>query len=248
MFEPMLVAHITDSHIELPEPEGADRIADFDRVVTDIGRLANQPDLVIHTGDVTHCDRDAEYRKVHTLLQRLPMPCYVIPGNKDRRENMAAAFKLAPGFIQQVIDTAHWQFLLLDTLSDTSNKGTYCSARLQWLETVLSRATKPVAIFMHHPSFEMTDNPYPFQFENKDTANEFNKLVTSFNMVKGIFCGHAHRNTTGKVGNIPGMTLTAMSLDRRKGTYPAEMDGKPIYQLIDFADDGGFTHHLRVAD
>ncbi len=242
----MLVAHITDSHIELPEPRGAGRIADFERVVADIGRLAVQPDLVIHTGDITHCDREAEYQQACSLLQRLPMPCHVIPGNKDRRESMAAVFDLAPGFIQQTIDTAHWQLLLLDTLSDTSNKGAYCGERLQWLETVLSSATKPMAIFMHHPSFEMTDNPYPFQFENKDTANEFNKLVTSFNMVKGIFCGHAHRSTTGKVGTIPGMTLTAMPLDRRKGTYSPKMDGKPIYQLIDFADDGGFRCQFRA--
>ncbi len=244
----MLVAHITDSHIELPEPDNAGRVADFERVVADIARLARQPDMVIHTGDVTHCDRPAEYELVHTLLQTLPMPCHVIPGNKDRRENMAATFELPKGFIQQVIETSDWNLLMLDTLSDTSNKGTYCRERLQWLQATLSNANKPVAIFMHHPSFEMADNPYPFQFEDRQTALEFDKLVSRFDQVKGVFCGHAHRNTTGQIGNIPGMTLTAMSLDRRKGPYRPEMAGKPLYQLIEFNRHGKFDCHLRVAD
>lgn len=244
----MLIAHITDSHIEIPEPGGAGRIADFDRVISDIKGLPQQPDLVIHTGDVSHCDRKAEYQLAGLQLQRLPMPFYVIPGNKDRRENIADAFGLPQGFIQQVVDTPDWRLLLLDTVSETSNKGSYCRARLQWLENALSVAKKPVAIFMHHPSFDMTYNPYPFQFENRDNALEFDRLVAGFDVVKALFCGHAHRNTTGNVGNIPGMTLTTMSLDLRKGTYPPEMDGKPIYQLIELAEDGSFKCQFKITD
>lgn len=243
----MLIAHISDSHIEIPELGDAGRIDDFESVVADINKLPRQPDLVIHTGDVTHCNRQAEYQLARSLLNRLPMPYHVIPGNKDRRDKMAEAFALQEGFIQKVIDTPDWQLLLLDTLSDTSNKGTYCDQRLAWLETKLSAATKPVAIFMHHPSFDMSDNPYPFQFEYREIAEEFNRLVSGFDIVKNIFCGHAHRNTTGKVGDIPGMTLTAMSLDRRKGTYLPEMAGKPIYQLIDLAPDGRLECQLQVA-
>ena len=243
----MLIAHITDSHIEIPEPEEAGRIADFERVIADISNLSQQPDLVIHTGDVTHCDRKEEYQKARRFMQLLAMPSYVIPGNKDQRGRMADVFGLMPGFIQQVVDTPDWQFLLLDTLSDTSNKGAYCEQRLQWLEAQLCNASKPVAIFMHHPSFDMADNPYPFQFEHRSVAQEFDKMVARFDVVKGIFCGHAHRNTTGKVGNIPGMTLTAMSLDRRKGTYTDEMAGNPVYQLIEFSPNGSFSRQLRVA-
>jgi len=242
----MRIAHITDSHIEIPEPAGAGRIADFERVISDINKLSPQPDLVIHTGDISHCDRDAEYQRARQMLERLTAPFHVIPGNKDRRTNMAQHFGLPEEFNHQIIDTSDWRLLLLDTLSEKSNKGAFCSARLGWLRSKLSACTKPVAIFMHHPSFEMSDNPYPFQFEDSDTAKQFNRLITGFDVVKGIFCGHAHRNTTGKVGNIPGMTLTAMSLDRRKGSYPPAADGKPIYQLIDFADDGGFICQLRV--
>ena len=242
----MLIAHITDSHIEIPEPPGAGRIADFEKVVADINALEEKPDLVIHTGDITHCDRKSEYRFVRSLLERLHMPYHVIPGNKDSRDQMAATFDLAEGFIQSVIETPDWQLVLLDTLSDVTNKGAFCSERRQWLAEVLSATQKPMALFMHHPSFDMADNPYPFQFEDREQAKSFDELVKPFSQIKGIFCGHAHRNTTGMVGDIPGMTLTAMSLDRRKGTYPQAMDGKPVYQLIELHEDGKFDCQLTV--
>ena len=242
----MLIAHITDSHIEIPEPPGAGRIADFEKVVADINALEEKPDLVIHTGDLTHCDRKSEYRFARSLLTRLHMPYHVIPGNKDTRAPLADMFGLAEGFIHSLIDTPDWQLVLLDTLSDTTNKGAFCQDRRQWLDETLSAAQKSVALFMHHPSFEMSDNPYPFQFEDREQAAAFNSLVAPFAQVKGIFCGHAHRNTVGTVGDIPGMTLTAMSLDRRKGSYPQEMEGKPVYQLIRFEKDGIFECQLKV--
>ncbi len=191
----MLIAHITDSHIEIPEPVEAGRIENFERVINDINKLSPQPDLVIHTGDISHCDRDLEYQKARQMLEKLAAPFHVIPGNKDRRNAMARHFGLSEKFNQQIIDTPNWHLLLLDTLSETSNKGAFCSARQDWLRSNLMACTKPVAIFMHHPSFMMSNNPYPFQFEDQQQADNFENLVTQFPMIKGIFCGHAHRNT-----------------------------------------------------
>ena len=242
----MLIAHITDSHIELPEPIGAGRVADFERVIGDINRLYPQPDLVIHTGDISHCNDSDEYVFARTQLKRLNMPFHVIPGNKDRRDMVSDIFGLPSGFNQQVVDTPDWQVILLDTLSDTSNMGAFCAKRRDWLSAALSACQKPVVIFMHHPSFEMADNPYPFQFVERQEADAFTELVTGYDNIKGIFCGHAHRNTTGCVGTIPAMTLTAMSQDRRKGQYPLAMNNKPVYQLIDLADNGSFACQLKV--
>jgi 3',5'-cyclic AMP phosphodiesterase CpdA len=245
-FRIMLIAHISDSHIEIPEPVGAGRLADFEKVIGDINLLEVQPDLVIHTGDISHCDRKLEYRFAKSLMDRLHGPFKVIPGNKDGRENIAAIFGTPEKFTQYAVEHDHWRLLFLDTLSPTSNKGAYCPDRLDWLKDQLSGGTKPTAIFMHHPTFEMPELPYPFQFENREMAEAFEKLIVKFDQVKGVFCGHAHRNTQAMIGTIPAMTLTAMSLDRRKGPYPAEMDGKPVYQMIDLKDDGTFTRQLKI--
>lgn len=242
----MLIAHISDSHVEIPEPQGAGRLADFEKVIADINALDIQPDLVIHTGDVSHCDRAIEYSFSHSLLERLHAPYHIIPGNKDTRRGLSKTFGARGKHYQYVVETEAWELIMLDTLSDTSNKGAYCPQRLEWLQDTLTAAAKPVAIFMHHPTYDMPELPYPFQFENRDMANGFEQLVVEYDQVKAIFCGHAHRNTKGRVGHIPAMTLTAMSLDRRKGPYPQEMEGKPVYQLITLADDGSFATQFQI--
>ncbi len=243
----MLIAHITDSHIEIPEIDEAGRLNDFERVIDHIKQQEIRPDLLVHTGDISHCDHAREYAFAKSAMDKAGLPVAVIPGNKDSRELLAQAFSTPLPFAQKSLEMGGWTLLFLDTLHTGSNLGDYCDERINWLEGQLSQARNPVAIFMHHPSFIMSNNPYPFQFIDQAPADRFNNLVCGFDNVKGIFCGHAHRNTIGAVGHIAGMTLTAMSLDRRKGTYDDKFDGKPIYQLIELNDDGGFQTTLQAA-
>jgi len=243
----MLIAHITDSHIEIPEINDAGRLVDFDRVISHIMQQETKPDLLIHTGDISHCNRPEEYEFAKAAMEKTGLPFEVIPGNKDSRNQLANTFSTPLPFAQKSLEMGGWTLLFLDTVHTGSNLGDYCHARLDWLESELKKTNKPVAIFMHHPSFIMANNPYPFQFIDQAPADQFNDLVSGFDNVKGIFCGHAHRNTTGSVGTIPGMTLTAMSLDRRKGTYAENFDRKPIYQLIKLNEDGGFQTILQAA-
>lgn len=243
----MLIAHISDSHIEIPEPDGAGRIADFERVIADINRLDPAPDLVIHTGDVSHCNRKAEYGFARSLLNRLHVDWHVIPGNKDHSGDMAAAFKNDDGW-NRVVEHRGWRLMFLDTTTFGHTLGSLSDAAVQWVGDQLTANTAQTVIFMHHPSFHMSDNPYPFQFTDQAGADRFEAMLDGKSHVKHIFCGHAHRNTTGSVAGIDGSTLTAMSLDRRKGTYPPEMDGRPVYQLITLGDDGSVERRLKICD
>ena len=248
----MLIAHITDSHIEIREPDGVGRLADFEKVVADINRLDPKPDMVIHTGDLTHCNRKIEYQFAKSFLERLHMPYQVIPGNKDDREMMASVFG-EKGFGDKVkfyqyrIDVDDWVLFLLDTLSDNSNRGALCDQRLGWLEAQLSDNEKPALIFMHHPSWKLNHPRYPLHFEDQSDADRFNQLIEQFPNVKGVFTGHYHRNEAGQIGKIPTSVLTAMSLDRRMGEdYTPEMEGKPVYQTIELKKDGTFERQLKI--
>ncbi len=257
MTQKLRIAQISDSHIEIPEPDGAGRIADFERVVRHIAQLDPAPDLVIHTGDVSHCNAPAEYEAARDRLAALAMPVYVIPGNKDRRDNMRAVFGEAAGGggarscehpIQYKVQAGAVSLLLLDTLSETSNKGELCRARLDWLDRELGQTEGPVALFMHHPTYETPGLPDEFHFVAREMAEDFADVIARHDHVRGIFCGHAHRNTQGTVAGVPAMTLTAMSLDRRRGPYPEDWAGRPVYQLIEFDETGAFTTRFQLCD
>ena len=243
----MIIAHITDTHIEMPEPAGAGRIRDFENVISHINKLPVQPDLVIHTGDVSHCSRMVEFKFARSVLKRLKVPFHVIPGNKDQREAMANVFGLKGPFLHRCLDLPTVSLILLDTLSTTSNRGAMCADRLAWLQAQLqARSQKPVLVFMHHPTYTIEAAKYPFQFETREMADKLEAVIASAKNIRGIFCGHSHRNTTGATGGVKAMTLTALALDRRKGDYPPEMQGVPVYQLIEVADDGRFETRFQV--
>src|SRR6218665_3526743 len=97
----MIIAQISDTHIALDTPDSERRIADFERTIADINALDPQPDVIVHTGDILHNGRADEYTVAASILGKARAPVYVIPGNKDDRANLRAAFSgkgyLSPG-------------------------------------------------------------------------------------------------------------------------------------------------------
>jgi len=77
------IVQITDTHISQDVPQ---RAQELKKCVQTINSLDIKPELVIHTGDITHNGLPEEYHTAKTLLDELTMPYYVIPGNKDKRE------------------------------------------------------------------------------------------------------------------------------------------------------------------
>ncbi|HYA73985.1 MAG TPA: metallophosphoesterase, partial [Roseiarcus sp.] len=91
----LLIAQISDLHIR-PAGQLAYGVAETnvmaERAIHALSRLRPQPDVVILTGDAADCGLDEEYAILLALLDRLPCPVHIVPGNHDRRENMRAAF------------------------------------------------------------------------------------------------------------------------------------------------------------
>src|SRR5262249_3984382 len=88
----MIIAQISDTHIELGTADADQRIADFERTIAAINGLDPAPDVVVHTGDIVHNGRQDEYARAALILEKAQMPVYVLAGNKDNRENLRAAF------------------------------------------------------------------------------------------------------------------------------------------------------------
>ena len=70
----MIIAQISDTHIDLDIPDRANRLRDLERCVAAINRLDPGPDVVIHTGDLVHNGKPAEYESVTQILRNLRCP------------------------------------------------------------------------------------------------------------------------------------------------------------------------------
>jgi len=249
----MIIAQISDTHIALDTPDAAQRMRDFELVIADINELDPIPDVIVHTGDIVHNGDPQEYALALASLARAQPPVYVLAGNKDNRANLRNAFSRCGylgsqcDFIAYAIDRFPVRLIALDTLSSGSNKGDFCPKRVRHLiDLVDAETTKPIAVFTHHPPFEVTVGPEALHFETANAMAELRRALQYSGRVVGIFSGHVHRATAGHVGCIPATVMQCIATTLRKGEYPASMKARPVYDLHRFDPAWGFATETRI--
>jgi 3',5'-cyclic AMP phosphodiesterase CpdA len=250
----MIIAQISDTHLELNSPDADQRIADFERTIAAINTLDPAPDVVVHTGDIVHNGRQDEYARAVSILAKARMPVYVLAGNKDNRANLRAAFSthgyLAADsdFIDYAVERFPVRLIAIDTLSESSNKGDFCLARAGRLINLIdAEDTKPIAIFAHHPPFEVSVGPDPLNFEAPEMMLRLRQVLQNSFRVVASFSGHVHRAAEGRIGNIPATVVPCIATTLRKGEYPAYMKRRPVYYVHRFDPRWGFTTETRIA-
>ena len=237
----MLIAQISDTHITLPdadEPQFVARIKALEAFVAHIDALDEKPDLVLHTGDVTHGGLPEYYETVKTMMKGLGVPVHFALGNRDLGENLVAGLgdlggaQLVEGFLIYSIDGFPVRLIAMDTQHREHNIGTTCSVRLCILEELLNeRPETPTALFMHHPPFEVTTSKYPFQFDDPVLADAFLRLIAQHKQVVHMFCGHMHREYSVQLETCRASCVPSLPPDNRLGEFAPDMEGQPLYQM-----------------
>ena len=249
----MIIAQISDTHIALDTPDADRRIQDFAQTITDINALDPPPDVIIHTGDIVHNGRQDEYAQAVSIMAKARAPVYVMVGNKDDRANLREAFSPCgylganSGFIDYAIDDYPVRLIVLDTLNPGSNKGDFCRERInRFIDLIDAGSSKPIAVFTHHPPFEVSVGPDPFHFETPDIMSELRRALQHSDRVVAIFSGHVHRAASGHVERIPATVMPCIATTLRKGDYPVGMKIRPIYHLHRFDPAWGFVTETRI--
>ena len=241
----MRILQISDTHLSLAQPL---RAASLDACIDHINGLEQQPDLVIHTGDVVHDGTVDEYAVARKIMGKLKAPLYLIPGNRDHRERLietSAALspaRLETPYVQYTITADGLRLICLDTLVTGTNKGQLCAERMEHLRLMLDQDREtPCAVFMHHPPFEVPTSKFPFAFEPWDNAGQVMDLLKNAGNVTGIFAGHVHRPFSRMIGKMMASTMTAIALDLRVGDDPPGTDMRPRCMIHEFEGCNGFS-------
>ena len=150
-------------------------------------------------------------------------------------------------FIDYAIEDYPVRLIAVDTLSSGSNKGDFCSERARRLvELIDAETTKPIAVFAHHPPFEVPVGPDPLNFETPEMMTRLRQALQHSGRVVAVFSGHVHRGTAGHVGNIPATVMPSIATTLRKGEYPAQMKTRPVYHIHRFDPVWGFATETRI--
>jgi Icc protein len=248
----MIIAQISDTHLKLDTPDADQRMRDFALTIADINALDPPPQAIVHTGDIVHNGRQDEYADAATILAVARAPVYVLAGNKDDRANLRAAFSargyLTPGdFIDYAIEDFPVRLIALDTLSPGNGKGEFRAEQVKGLiDRIDAETTKPIAVFTHHPPFEVTVGPDRLHFETPNSMSRLRDALQRSGRIVAVFSGHVHRAAAGHVGSIPASVVPCIATTLRKGEYPPQMRTRPVYHVHRFDPAWGFATETRI--
>ena len=249
----MIIAQVTDTHIAHDAPDADRRVCDLERTIADINALDPAPDAVIHTGDIVHGGRPEDYARAASLLGKLRAPLFVAVGNRDERGSLRQAFSpwacRAPGggLLDYAVEDFPVRLIAVDSVCPGSNKGGFDSERARCVtELIDAERTKPIALFMHHPPFIVAVGPDPLNFVTAEAMTRLQQTLARSGRVAAVFCGHVHRSTCGRIGNIPVMVAPCTATTLRKGDFPPQMGNRPVYHLHRLDSAGGLVTEVRM--
>lgn len=204
---------------------------------------------VLVTGDLTDFGTEEEYRRFATMMQRLALPWWAIPGNHDRRGPMRSVFAgadwlPASGEVNWQRSFGDWELIALDTLREGAHHGELGDEGLAFLDAALSRiGTRPALVATHHPW--MASGISAMDADNlHDGAALMARLEAHPGPVRMI-SGHVHRTAFAQIGRVPCQIVPApchaVHLDRRAGAENCLALEPGALTLISHSSEQGFT-------
>ncbi|SCE26905.1 Calcineurin-like phosphoesterase [Streptomyces sp. SolWspMP-sol7th] len=153
----MLLAHLSDLHLD-----GTERAAARARAAVDRVRAAGDAvDALLVTGDLADHGAESEYEEVAAVLAGLPFPVLTCPGNHDERRAYRKVLRDgAPG--DGPIDELHvlrrdgapaLAVLMCDSSIPGAGAGALSPETLAWIDTSLTALPDevPAVLAFHHP-------------------------------------------------------------------------------------------------
>jgi 3',5'-cyclic AMP phosphodiesterase CpdA len=205
----MKLIQITDIHYvhNGNRLHGLDPYERLESCIADINANHADADLCIITGDLAHNGLIETYENLRDRLRTLSISYHFMIGNHDNRENFHKVFPGTPcdesGFLQSVVDTAAGRFILLDTVEQGRNWGSYCEKRRKWLQAQLEASgERTVYLFMHHPPFKI-GLPCLDRIRLIHDGDYLRKIIEPHKNIQHIFLGHVHRPVAGSWRGIP---------------------------------------------
>jgi len=251
----LLIAHISDTHILAQESEhpSAELRADcLRRCIADIN--LHQPDAVVFTGDTVQHGQPEEYVRLRELLAPLEAPLFLVPGNRDDKNEMCAAFSdhaciSGTGkFLHYVVEDYDTRLVGIDSTLAGERKGRFCETRQAWLDKTLSaQPDRATLLFIHHPPFDVGDH-YVGGYRRPEEAAALKDIVDRQPQVIGTLCGHVHWPVAREWAGTQARIMPSVAVDVRKGVDESEARGRPIYMLHRSSRANGLTSQAFEAD
>lgn len=232
-------AQISDSHIGFKHDPNNDVIATLQEAVARINALPDQPDFIIHTGDISHLSAPGEFDTVDQVLKSLKASqVFFVPGEHDVLTDEGKSYldrygKDTKGDGWYSFDHKGVHFIgLVNVLNlKAGGMGLLGSDQLEWLEDDVSglSSSTPVVVFAHMPLWSI----YPDWGWGTDDSAQALGYLKRFGSVT-VLNGHIHQTMQKVEGNIFFHTAMSTAFPQPQpgmGPGPGPLKGVPADQL-----------------
>jgi 3',5'-cyclic AMP phosphodiesterase CpdA len=230
-----LFVQISDTHIGFSKEANPDVIATLSRGIDLVNSLPQQPDLVIHTGDITHLSKPAEFDVAAQLLSRLrATEIHTVPGEHDTTDAAVSEYfnrfgKASGNRGYYSFDHAGVHFVALVNVLEfkPGGLGTLGAAQLAWVADDLAgrSASTPIVVFAHMPLWTIYE---PWGWGTGD-APQLMEQLRRFGSVT-VLNGHIHQIVQKVEGNVTFHTARSTAYPQPEagvGTGPGPLKVAP---------------------
>ena len=196
---------ISDSHIGFNKPANTDVNATLQIAIDRINALPQEPDFLIHTGDLTHQAKPAEFDTLAQLLQGAKTKqVHYVPGEHDNatddgKEYLARFGKGTSGTGWYSFDHKGVHFVALVNSAALDGLGKLGTEQLAWLKDDLSGQadSTPVVVFAHIPLWTVYQD-WGWGTADSEQALTYFKRFGSLTVLNG----HIHQTMQKVEGNM----------------------------------------------
>ena len=222
-----LFVQISDTHIGFNKDANPDVNGTLTRTIDLVNGLPEQPALIIHTGDITHLSKPAEFDLAQLLFSALrTTEMHTVPGEHDTTDATVSEYfnrfgKASDNNGYYSFDHAGVHFIgLINVLQfKPGGLGTLGAEQLAWVNADLKgrSSTSPLVIFAHMPLWTVYE-PWGWGTADADQAMGYLRRFGSVTVLNG----HIHQIVQKVEGHITFHTARSTAYPQpAAGTAPA---------------------------
>lgn len=195
------------------------------------------PDFVLLTGDMSQDETPESYDRMFSIMERIGVPIYYLPGNHDQFKIMT---ERATPHVRHDRDfiAGDWHFVLLNSTREGRVEGYLTQEELERLDACMAKhKDKHTLVALHH-------NPVPVYSPWMDdmaltNPGELFEVLSKHSNLKVVIWGHVHQEFHEKREDIIFMSAPSTCVQFKPKTSEMSLDEMaPGFRRIVLNSDG----------
>jgi len=217
---------ISDSHVGFDKPANPNAIGTLQEAIGKIKSLPARPSFMIHTGDITHLSKPAEFDNADRAISEAGLDVHYVPGEHDLIDEEVKFYRerygknaKGSGWYSFDADGVHFIGLVNVMNLEAGKLGKLGEEQLKWLQDDVAgrTASTPVVVFAHIPLWTVYEQ---WGWGTDDGARAIS-LLKKFGSVT-VLNGHIHQVMQKVEGNVAFHTALSTAFPQpAPGTAPS---------------------------